>query len=32
LPPETPIKDRLRVALRFLATRRGLIKPERTAA
>ena len=32
LPPGTTIEDRIRAALRFLSTRRGLVKAERTAA
>ena len=32
LPPGTTVEDRIRAALRFLSTRRGLVKAERTAA
>jgi hypothetical protein len=31
-PPETSLEDRIRAALRFLAARRGVMKPARTAA
>jgi 5-methylcytosine-specific restriction endonuclease McrA len=32
LPPETTVEDRLRAALRFLSTRRGIARPAKCAA